>query len=261
MKNFLSLKILVIFSRDLISQLKPRNKIIKYSIVILLTLVFSSIITVNLNAQLPSVTCNTYKLPQETKGIFPIGWSSEGLFAYGIIDHDCGSYGACTVTSIIVVNTVTDKIYWHHTVSSVHREDKKYYRTFKKFWKGEHNKFNSKLNSFGIRPLPAGHKLEETSTLPKKYGITLKQPGWPADGIHKTFNYDNTIYAYNSKGKKKKIHSKNMGFPVTIKMIGYFKSPHEPRIAIWAYSTIEGGPSSGESHSYFIGCHLKYGYK
>jgi hypothetical protein len=197
----------------------------------------------------------TYK--SDEYGMYIIGWSKAGNFAYGRSISDCGNYGPCTQLSVVIMDMVEDKQVWSHSTGPEGGISGKTYKNFSEFWNGENTLITTALLGRGIKPDCADCRIMDTSSLREQYGITVEvmteeDPETP--GFSKT-----SIIVYDGVGRQKTVSEDSRSLPVSQTVLGFVKSPFEKRIALLV-RTDYSGPEMGNKSYAFIGCHLAYGF-
>jgi hypothetical protein len=192
------------------------------------------------------------EFPQEAliiEEFYPIGWSKDGKFAYYTepADEACGCYFA----ELSIVDTVSDKVLWSFEYSGLDEEnpDKPKYKAITDLWAKNRKLFSAKLNQYGIvalaRPalltFPINHagdqlgtdlKIEEETDQEKRLYSTVKKA---------------TLRLTSRRSGAKTVYEEahpEYG-PLTVRVLGYLKSPYEPRVAvvmIEAWRGYEGPP-------------------
>lgn len=220
--------------------------------------------------------------------IFPIGWSSDGKFAY--IEYKIANGKPVIAYKLIIQDLVSDKIIWDSDYFDLFdlwnpytKEEKKEYEKADSFLI-EHNlhyespefyflynieelgsalkQFNIiQSNSITLKIFPTEF---ENNTLESRRVIIEKRD--ESETYDETFFYQ--FYSYvievsKSSVGKKIIHSEEIVNNETFdtQVIGFFQSPFENRIAV-ILGTYQWSHHTGHNISFkFIGCDLNYGYK
>lgn len=197
-----------------------------------------------------------YPLPYPDSGIYPIGWSESGYFAFAV-SNPCGNYGACISYDIYVQNMVTDeRVSIHHTFEDA--EELSEPLGFSDIWELNYRDISLKLSHYEIEP--AEIAIRSIQRLLPNHEITIEveeiqgslEPDWDPVGY--------VLYAYNDKRKRKIIHQiEPEWYIMPPEIIGYIKSPYENRIAI----LVQGGIGGSENITYYylVGCQTQSGFK
>jgi hypothetical protein len=205
-----------------------------------------------------------------TENFYPIGWSKNGNFAYYTepVDEECGCYFA----ELFILDLKTDKILWKFE----HRgdftdDDKKAGKpySFITMWRANQKLFSGKLREYGIEPqgrtpllsFPAtygGDRLTADFKTRNREGLGEDARIYGVVGhlflqINSQRNGKKTVldYAYTDEA-----------IPLYVGMVGYVKSPFEPRVAIILmeiYRGWEGPPNTGSVK--IVGADLVSGFK
>jgi hypothetical protein len=205
-----------------------------------------------------------------TENFYPIGWSKNGNFAYYTepVDEACGCYFA----KLFILDLKTDKVLWafEHQGDSIDEEKQagKPY-SFSTMWRANQKLFSSKLREYGIEPqgptsllsFPAtygGDRLTADFKTKNKEGLGEDARIYGVVGhltlqLNSQRNGKKTVldYAYTEEG-----------IPLYVGMVGYVKSPFEPRIAVILmeiYRGYEGPPNTGTVK--IVGADLATGFK
>jgi hypothetical protein len=207
--------------------------------------------------------------PQEsliTENLYPIGWSKDGKFAYYTEpgDEACGCYFA----KLFIKDLINDKVLYSFEYSGLDDEDpeKPKYRGMNDLWRKNRKLFSEKLNQYGIIaqrafgllrfPIThAGDRLsanlkveEETNEEHRFYSLVRKA----------------TLQINSRRGGTKTIYEEaypEYG-PLAVDVLGYLKSPYEPRAAvimIEVWRGYEGPPHV--THIKVAGLSLTTGFK
>ncbi len=219
--------------------------------------------------------------------IFPIGWSSDGKFAY--IEYVYKHGRPVLAYRLIVQDLITDQIIWESELLDVYdlgdpytEEEKEDYEKLKIFLE----EYNLDLNSpeFFYK-----YKIEELNTALKENNIiqssSILVQEFPSEienddidviriiteNTDKSETYDNIIYdSYSyfielskSNTKKKTIHADHLVDESVIdtQIIGFIRSPFESRIAV-ILGIYRWNHHAGHNIRFkIIGCDLNYGFK
>jgi hypothetical protein len=204
-----------------------------------------------------------------TENFYPIGWSKDGNFAYYVepVDEACGCYFA----KLFIMDLKTDKVLWEfeHEGDSLD-EDKAAGKPYSlaTLWRANQKLFTQKLREYRIeaqgpvslRSFPATYAGDVVTADFK----TKEREGLGDQGIYGVVG--NITLRLNSKryGKKTVLDYtyKEEGIPLYVGLLGYVKSPFEPRIAIIMIEITrgyEGPPNVGGV--IIAGAHLATGFK
>jgi hypothetical protein len=205
--------------------------------------------------------------PQEeliTENLYPIGWSKDGKFAYYTEpgDEACGCYFA----RLYIIDLVNDKVLWSFDYDGYDDQDNPKYRAMRDLWRKNRKLFSDKLNQYGIIPqrpftllrFPINHagdqlttnlKIEEEKDQEKRFYSLIKKA---------------TLQINSQRGGRKTIYEEaypEYG-PLDMKVLGYLKSPYEPRVAVIAIKVLRGyeGPPH-TTHILVAGASLTTGFK
>ena len=197
---------------------------------------------------------------------YPIGWSKDGKFAYYTEpgDEACGCYFA----KLFIVDTVSDKVLWSFEYSGLDDEDpeKPKYRAITDLWRKNRQLFSDKLNQYGIvalaRPalltFPINHAGDRLST-----GIKIEEE---TDEEKRNYSVVKkaTLRMTSTRSGAKTIYEEvhpEYG-PLTVEVLGYLRSPYEPRVAVVlaeVWRGYEGPPHT--THLKVVGASLTAGFK
>lgn len=188
----------------------------------------------------------------EVESFYPIGWSRDGKFAYYTepVDEACD----CYFGKLVISDLKNDSVVWQFDYSSDEPEasDKKP-RSLAALWKANRKLFSAKLNENNIEPHGAVRVLPNPITY-KTDRITPtlsfeRKPMSEADRIYGDISRVTVMVSSLQSGKKMVFDEKYPeGKPLYVGMIGYLKSPLEPRVAIILieiYRGYEGPPHVG----------------
>ena len=202
------------------------------------------------------------------EGFYPIGWSKDGKFAYYVepVDEACHCYFA----KLFIVDLKTDKVLWSFDYNSEFIDEaKKEGRpvTLRTLWRANQKLFSDKLREHGI-------------VRQRKFSLLSFPIAYRRDRIHaglvteekRTLTEDERLYGtiekvtlrLNSRrhGRKTVLdHSYSELRPLYVGLVGYVKSPHEPRIATVLLEVIRGyeGPPH-TAHLRIVGASLEAGW-
>jgi hypothetical protein len=187
------------------------------------------------------------------ENFYPVGWSKDGKFAYYVepVDEACDCYFA----KLLIVDLKTDAIVWHFDYTSEDPDESaKKPRSLTDLWNANRKLFSAKLaenniepnRAFSVLPFPISYKndrLTPTLTFERK-------PMSEEDRIYGDVNRVSVRVTSKLNGKKLVFdQSYPQAKPLYVGMVGYLKSPHEPRVAIILveiYRGYEGPPHVGE---------------
>jgi hypothetical protein len=205
-----------------------------------------------------------------TENFYPIGWSKNGNFAYYIepVDEACGCYFA----KLVILDLKSDKVLWEfeHQGDFID-DDKKAGKPYSlsTMWRANRKLFSGKLREYGIEPQGATRLF----TFPATYEgdrLTADFKARWREGLGE----DARIYGVvghlslqlnsQQKGKKTVLDYTyaDEAIPLYVGMLGYVKSPFEPRIAVILmeiHRGWEGPPNVGNVK--IVGAHLATGFK
>lgn len=198
---------------------------------------------------------------------YPVGWSKDGKFAYYLEpgDEACGCYFA----KLIIKDLKTDAVLWQFDYDSSDLQDTMKARTpesLAALWRFKRDLFNSKLRehnikaqgAFALQSFPLNYEGDQLTT-----DLKTKETGQDqAYGI-----ISNAVLQLSSKRKGKKTifektYKADESLPLDMKVLGYLKSPFEPRVAVVlveVWRGYEGPPHI--THTNIIGSSLDAGFK
>lgn len=203
------------------------------------------------------------------ESLYAIGWSRDGKFAYYVepVDEACGCYFA----QLFILDLKTDKVLWSfdynsEAIDEAKLEGKPY--SLDTLWNANRQLFGDKLTEHAIEPqarfsllsFPASHKGQIiTATL-----RTIEKKGLGDDERPYGIIGKATLQLNSSRRGKKTIldHSYAKSLPLHVALLGYVKSPFEPRIAVVLMQVIrgwEGPPHTGRVQ--IVGASLENGFK
>lgn len=189
----------------------------------------------------------------EVENFFPIGWSKDGKFAYYIepVDEACG----CYFGKLVILDLKNDAVVWQFDYTSEDdNEVSKKPKTLAALWAANRKLFSDKLNENKIEPQRAARVLP----FPISYKTDRMTPTLRVE--RKAMNKDDRIYGDVSRaivqltsrqnGTKTVLDEKYPeAMPLYVAMLGYLRSPLEPRVAIILveiYRGYEGPPHVGQ---------------
>jgi hypothetical protein len=204
-----------------------------------------------------------------TENFYPIGWSKDGNFAYYIepFDEACGCYFA----KLLIVDLKTDKVLWkfEHEGDSL-EEDKAAGKPYSlaTLWRANRKLFSQKLREHRIEAQGPNRLLSFPATYAGDVVTadfkTKEREGLGDQGIYGVVGNINLQLNSKRNGKKTVLDYTytEEGIPLYVGLLGYVKSPFEPRIAVIMIEIIrgyEGPPNVGLIN--IAGAHLATGFK
>lgn len=188
--------------------------------------------------------------PRENFGIerfYPIGWSKAGKFAYYLepVDEACDCYFA----KLFILDLKSDKILWSFDYNSefieeAKREGRPY--TLDGLWRANQKLFSEKLSEHGIEPIrrfallafPITYRRDRLTANLR----TTEKPGLTEEErLYGTIDKVTLQLDSRRRGRKTVLdYSYTNARPLYVGLIGYIKSPHEPRIAIVLLEVLRG---------------------
>ena len=181
------------------------------------------------------------------EGFYPIGWSKDGKFAYYLepVDEACDCYFA----KLFILDLKTDKVLWSFDYNSEFIDDaKKEGRpvTLRTLWRANQKLFSEKLREHGIvqqrkfallsSPITyRGDRITSRLNTREKAGLT-EEERWYGTIDRVTLQLNSRRYGTKSVMD----HSYSELRPLYVGLVGYVKSPHEPRIAMVLLEVIRG---------------------
>ena len=190
----------------------------------------------------------------EVENFFPIGWSKDGKFAYYLepVDEACG----CYFGKLVIVDLRNDAVVWQfdYTSEDDDERDSKKPKSLAALWAANRKLFADKLNENNIEPQRGARVL----LFPISYKTDRVTPGLSIE--RKPLSEDERIYgditrarvelSSRQNGKKTVFDQKYPeAKPLYVGMLGYLRSPFEPRVAIILveiYRGYEGPPHVGQ---------------
>jgi hypothetical protein len=201
---------------------------------------------------------------------YPIGWSRDGKLAYYVEpgDEACGCYFA----KLIIKDLKSDKVLWQFDYDSSDLQDTMKNRTpesLAALWRYKRDLFNSKLREhnivaparFALSMFPAIYEGDQlTADLKTKEATREEQE--QSLGVIKS-----ALLQLSSKRKGRKTifeqtYKTDESLPLDMKVLGYLKSPFEPRVAVVmaeVWRGYEGPPHT--THTTVVGSTLDTGFK
>lgn len=212
------------------------------------------------------------QLPPKTymlEGFYPIGWSKDGKFAYYLepVDEACHCYFA----KLFILDLKTDKVLWSFDYNSefideAQKEGRPY--TLEALWRANWKLFSERLREhriqargrFALLSFPVsyrGDRFTANLTTREKPGLTEEQRWYGTVG-QTTLQLSSRRY-----GRKTVLdHSHSEALPLHVGLVGFLKSPFEPRIALVLLDIIrgyEGPPHTARVR--IVGAALQSGFK
>ena len=188
----------------------------------------------------------------EVENFYPIGWSKDGKFAYYTepVDEACG----CYFGKLVILDLKNDAVVWQFDYTSEDdSEVSKKPKTLAALWAANRKLFSSKLNENKIEPQRSARVLP----FPISYKSDRMTPKLSVE--RKTMSEADRIYGDVARAKVELTSQKNgrktvldekypEAMPIYVGMLGYLRSPLEPRVAIILiemYRGYEGPPHVG----------------
>jgi hypothetical protein len=201
---------------------------------------------------------------------YPIGWSKDGKLAYYVEpgDEACGCYFA----KLVIKDLKSDKVLWQFDYDSSDLQDTMKNRTpesLAALWRYKRELFNSKLKEhniiaqarFALSPFPAAYEGDQlTADLKTKEATREEQD--QSLGVIKSASLQ---LSSKRKGRKtifEQTYKVDESLPLDMKVLGYLKSPCEPRVAVVmveVWRGYEGPPHT--THTTIVGSTLDTGFK
>jgi hypothetical protein len=205
-----------------------------------------------------------------TEAFYPIGWSKDGKFAYYSEpgDEACGCYFA----RLVILDLVSDKVLWSFDYDSSDAEGKGRKNppaTIRALWKENLKLFSGKLRehnivaqrAFNLLLFPINQAGDQLTT-----ELKIKESTDEEARLYGSINQATLQLVSKQNGKKtildKTYGDENNPRPLDLKVLGYTKSPFEPRIAIVVIEVhrgYEGPPHT--THIKIVGSSLSSGFK
>jgi hypothetical protein len=205
-----------------------------------------------------------------TEGFYPIGWSKDGKFAYYAEpgDEACG----CYFGQLFILDLKNDKVLWSFNYNGLDyqgEENKNTPKSINDLWRKNRKLFSDKLREHNIVPqgrfaflsFPISYDGDQLST-----ELKIKE-----NKNEETSYYSAVLQAelqlISKRNGKKTVYENTYGkpeeaTPLSLKVLGYLKSPFEPRIAVMLieiYRGYEGPPHT--THIKIVGSSLSSGFK
>lgn len=203
------------------------------------------------------------------ESFFPIGWSRDGKFAYYLepVDEACGCYFA----NLFILDLKNDSVLWSfdydsEAIDEARQQGKPY--SFDTLWKANARLFAEKLKEYKIEPqarftllsFPVEHNgqtIRANLKTFKKPGLT-EEESWYGSIGRTTLELHS-----NRRGKKTILNETHPEVrPLSVGLLGYLKSPFEPRVAVVLMNIIrgwEGPPHTGDVQ--IVGASLQDGFR
>jgi hypothetical protein len=188
----------------------------------------------------------------EVENFYPVGWSKDGKFAYYIepVDEACG----CYFGKLVIVDLKNDTTVWQFDYTSEDEtENSKKPTTLAALWATNRKLFSTKLNENKIEPQRIARLLPfpiiyKTDRMTANLNVERK-PVSKDDRIYGDVARARVEVTSRQNGKKTVLDEKYPeAMPLYVGMLGYLKSPLEPRVAIVLieiYRGYEGPPHVG----------------
>jgi len=188
----------------------------------------------------------------EVENFYPVGWSKDGKFAYYLepVDEACG----CYFGKLVIVDLKNDAVMWQFDYTSEDdAENSKKPKTLAALWAANRKLFSSKLNENKIEPqrtvrvlpFPIIYKTDRVTPILS----VERKPVSKEDPIYGNVARVRVELNSRQNGRKTVLDEKYPeAMPLYVGMLGYLKSPLEPRVAIILveiYRGYEGPPHVG----------------
>src|SRR5262245_13460021 len=189
----------------------------------------------------------------EVDKFFPIGWSKDGKFGYYLepVDEACG----CYFGKLVIVDLKSDAVLWQFDYSSEDDEESsKKPKSLAALWNANRQLFSNKLKENNVEPqylvrlLPFPIIENNDRITPN---LTIEKTHAPeAERIYGDVARVELDLTSRRNGKKTVLDQQySEAKPLYVGLIGYLKSPLEPRAAIILveiYRGYEGPPHVGQ---------------
>lgn len=197
---------------------------------------------------------------------YPIGWSKDGKFAYYTEpgDEACG----CYFGELYIVDTVSDKVVWSFKYNGSDDEDpeKPKYRAITDLWAKNRKLFSDKLSQYGIvalaRPALLTFPINQAGDR-LSANLIIQEETDAEKRIYSTVKKATLRLASRRSGAKTIYEEAHPEYgPLDVEVLGYLKSPFEPRAAvvlIEAWRGYEGPPHI--TRVKVVGASLTTGFK
>lgn len=201
---------------------------------------------------------------------FPIGWSKDGKFAYYVEppDEACG----CYFGQLFILDLKSDKVLWsfeYNGLDEVDPDRKGAPKSINDLWRTNRKLFSDKLREHKIVPqgqfaflsFPVNYKGDQLSP-----ELKIKE-----NKNEETSYYSGVLQAQlqlvSKRNGRKTVFENTYGkpedaTPLDLKVLGYVKSPFEPRIAVMlieVWRGYEGPPHT--TRIKIVGSSLEGGFK
>lgn len=199
--------------------------------------------------------------------LYPVGWSKDGKLAYYLEpgDEACGCYFA----RLAIKDLKSDAVLWQFDYDSSELQDRLKKRTpesLPSLWRYKRELFSSKLREHGIIPqrrfafllFPANYMGDQLTA-------DLKTTETQGDRDYGIINGAVLQLASKQRGRKtifEQTSKPDEALPLDMKVLGYLRSPFEPRIAVILIEVLRGyeGPPH-VTHFDIVGASLDGGFK
>jgi hypothetical protein len=187
------------------------------------------------------------------ENFYPIGWSRDGKFAYYIepVDEACG----CYFGKLVILDLKNDHVLWQFDYSSEDADESnsKKPASLATLWNANRKLFSTKLREHNIEP----HRVVRILPFPISYkndrvapALSFeRKPMSEEDRIYGDIGHIQVRVASRQNGEKTVFdETYPQAKPLYVGMLGYLKSPLEPRVAIILveiYRGYEGPPHVG----------------
>ena len=203
----------------------------------------------------------------EVENFYPVGWSKDGKFAYYVepVDEACG----CYFGKLVIVDLKNDAVVWQfdYTSEDDGPGDSKKPKTLAALWAANRKLFSGKLNENKIEPQRIARVLPfpiiyKTDRVTANLSVERK-PVSKEDRIYGDVARARVELSSRQNGKKTVLDEKYPeAMPLYVGMLGYLRSPLEPRAAILLveiYRGYEGPPHVG--HVSVVGASLDKNFR
>lgn len=204
------------------------------------------------------------ELPILDAEFYPLGWSTDGKFAYAIEppDEAVGSY----FLNVYIQDLVTDKIIWQDKYQS-EPESTTGIQNFADYWQANQSKMDAQFKKYGIKKIDdtvlfAGSINTDDDRL--DYVVQKKLKGQPDLGnIALVTEYQ--VMVTSDKLGRKTVHKEQYKTPIRIldvDVIGYLRGDDKKRVALLIAGVRRGW--EGPPHTTWfkvVGTNLRSGFK
>ena len=212
-----------------------------------------------------------YTYGGEAERFYPIGWSKDGKFAYYAepATEECG----CYIGKLVIQDLRTDKILWTHDFEGdqfdATEDEIQPLNSIKTQWKENQKLFSRKLAQYKIVANAEFTVITSSinnsgDVLTPKLELDLK----PSDNdlYYPSKKGSVVLRMISSKMGAKAIYKKSYrqtdGNNIrTLELLGLFKSPFEPRVAVILVEKLRGHEDFGVTQIKIVGSHLTKGFK